>query len=178
MMGIMLFFLLPGCRAETILMRVVARDNTKEGQEEKLRVRNAALAFRPRRREDLPLSLLLMEKIAGQESDCRVSLRPWMPPGEKTPRLTVYITIGQGEGKNWFGVLFEEALLLTAEETPGDEQTLCFPWLSRIAALFTGAPAGSAGWSDGSEAGCGCPSQRMSRPGSCFHRSPDRCITP
>ena len=139
-------FSAPGGAFSEICLRVVARDNTREAQEEKIRVRNRVLGLVPQDEKKLIAAWPLLQKAVQAEADCALSLRFYTPPTQKTPRLTVYITIGPGEGKNWFGVLFDEALLLCGEKTESELTVFYFPLISFLLSLFSGAPGGTGGW--------------------------------
>ena len=139
----------PGGAFAQIGLRVVARDDSPEAQAEKMQVRDKIFPLLPREERMLPLAWPLLQKAARAEKDCRLSLRFYTPPGERTPRLTVQITIGRGEGKNWFGVLFREALFFCGEKTEKETLVCYFPLLSLLFSVFTGAPAAPVRWSGG-----------------------------
>ena len=129
-----------------ICLRVVARDDSPEAQAEKLRVRDTVLSLLPGDERLLPLAWPLLQKAAEKQADCHLSLRLYTPPGQKTPRLTVYLVIGRGEGKNWFGVLYPETLLLCGEKTEEETVIFYFPLLSFLFSVLTEAPEAPAGW--------------------------------
>ena len=110
-----------------VYMRVVARDDSLAGQQEKYAVRAAALAACPADPAGLPAALPRIARAArGIAPDSRVRLRLWRPD-EKTPAaLTVYITVGEAGGHNWWGVLYGDALQLAGEEA--EEEGVCFFW--------------------------------------------------
>ena len=117
-------FVLPASAEENMYMRVVARDNSAWGQTEKYMVRNAAL-------------LLGEERVSALEwwlPDVRVERKTWQPDEKTPPAETVYITIGPGEGRNWWGVLYpESAGWAVCPEGEGIE----FPFFSWLWALFS-----------------------------------------
>lgn len=141
-----MLFLMPLCGGaeETWYLRVVARDDTPAAQAEKLRVRDAVWAVCPSNASTLP-SCLSALSIAAREITpcCQVELKSWTPD-EKTPAApTVYITIGAAEGKNWWGILYEDSLLLArAEEQPGEQPNagvvFLWPWLAWLRDLLLG----------------------------------------
>ena len=55
-----------------------------------------------------------------------MTVRPWAPEG-KAQRPTLYVTLGEGQGRNWWGVLYEDALNLAAEEGTDDPEVV-FVW--------------------------------------------------
>ena len=98
-------------------LRVVARGDSALAQEEKLRVRDALLAVCPVRAEGLPRAwgrlAVLAERAGG-----KLSLRFWSPDAAEPPALTVYVTLGEGRGKNWWGILYPDAAKLVSRPDP------------------------------------------------------------
>lgn len=132
-------------RAEgTWYLRVIGRDNTPAAQAEKLRVRDAILAVCPAHAADLAHALPALEAAAEEITACQVTLQRWSPD-EKTPAApTVYITLGAGSGKNWWGLLYEDSLLLARAEDAPEAIGSCqveflWPWLAWIRDFFCGA---------------------------------------
>ncbi len=111
-------------------LRVIARDDSREAQEEKLRVRNAVLAVCPARTEALAAALPMIHKTAEKTAPCRVSVRIWRPNGQTPPAPTIYITVGEGAGRNWWGVLYDNAVLLAQAEgsADGPAEEIEFVW--------------------------------------------------
>lgn len=112
---------------QKIYMRVVARDDSAAGQAEKYAVRDAALAACPENAAGLLSALPGIERAAQAAApDSRVRLCFWQPD-KKTPAApTVYITVGNGGGHNWWGILYEDALALAGEKD--GEGTFSFYW--------------------------------------------------
>lgn len=108
---------------EVLYMRVVARDDTAIAQREKYAVRNAALLLGPGGVE-------LLEKW---HPLCRVERKIWQPDEKTPPAETVYITIGPGEGRNWWGVIYPQASHWAMQ--PGEE-AVAFPFLHWLKGLF------------------------------------------
>ena len=99
-------------------MRVIGRDDSPAAQAEKLRVRDAALSACPDNALGLPFALPAIRREAENAAPCDVTLRLWAPAGEEKARPTLYITVGAGQGHNWWGVLYDGALRMAqAEET-------------------------------------------------------------
>ena len=120
-----------------VYMRVVARDDSLMGQREKYAVRDAVLAACPADGAHLPAALPRIARAAGAVApDSRVCLRLWQPD-EKTPAaLTVYITVGEASGQNWWGVLYGDALQLAGEETGEADVCFCWPFLAWVRRLL------------------------------------------
>lgn len=109
-------------------MRVVARNDGIFAQTEKIVVRNIALLLGEKRAE-------LLEKIW---PDCRVEEKRWQPDKKTPPAQTVYITLGQGAGHNWWGVLCGDAVSWTSEPMEGERVMITFPFFRWLLQLFTG----------------------------------------
>ena len=110
-------------------MRVIARNDSRQAQEEKLRVRDAVWAACPQDAEALPDALSTIEKTAESIAPCRVEIREWSPSSALPVAPTLYITIGEGEGHNCWGVLYADSLLLAqAEEIPDEPDKVEFVW--------------------------------------------------
>lgn len=121
-----------GLGEEIWYLRVIGRDDTASGQEEKIRVRNAALSACPENLADMGETLTAIQRAAERLAPCRVEIRLWRPD-EKTPAApTVYITVGEGRGHNWWGLLYKNALLLSrmdTEETDAEtDGAVIFEW--------------------------------------------------
>lgn len=107
-------------------MRVVANSDSQYDQREKMLVRNAALLLYPDR-------LAWLEVLF---PNCRVERKIWQPDQKTAPAWTVYITIGQGHGQNWWGVLFPESVRFACR---GEGQVLIqFPFFEWLFSLFRG----------------------------------------
>lgn len=122
----------PAQAEERLYMRVVARSNSLPAQTEKLLIRNLALLMYPL----APGSLSRLEEwVPG----CRVEMRKWQPCKEMPPASTVYITLGQGQGRNWWGVLFPGSACWAYGGGEGGEARVVFPvvrWLLGLFSLF------------------------------------------
>ncbi len=116
-----LLFALPAQGEEMRYMRVVARDDSPAAQREKLMVRGAALLCYPN-----------CVQLENMFSDCRVERKIWKPNNETAPAETVYITIGQGQGRNWWGILYPDSVSWVSGEGEGDAVEITFPFLQRL----------------------------------------------
>ena len=94
-----------------VYLRVVARNDSPEAQAEKRRVRDAVLAACPARCDDPGALLPAVRRAAASIAPCRTDIRPWTPGGGVPSAATVYIVLGEGNGRNWWGVLYKNALL-------------------------------------------------------------------
>ena len=121
---------LGAARAEgRVYLRVVARDDSPAAQAEKLRVRDRVLSVCPDRMDSPGALLALARDAACSLAPCQVDWR-WWSPGEGTPAApTVHIVIGPGRGRNWWGVLYRDALgWARAGEENGGGETVFFLW--------------------------------------------------
>ena len=119
--------------------RVIARNDSAEAQEEKLRVRDAVLEACPACAAELPFSLYKIRNAAESVAPCRVEIVAWSPDESEPPALTLFITIGEGRGHNCWGVLYADARLMAkAEDIPGEPERVEFVWpiWSWILSLF------------------------------------------
>ena len=116
-----MLLLLPGQAKAERYMRVVARDDSPAAQREKMMVRNLALVLGP-------------ETLRDMRRDVKVEQKRWQPDEKTPPAQTVYITIGQGTGRNWWGVLYGDAVYWAAEGE--GEITLSFPFFGWLRRLF------------------------------------------
>lgn len=112
----------PAQAHERLYMRVVAGSNTPAAQLEKYAVRNLALLLGPDRAYLLEIWL----------PRCRVERKIWQPDEKTSPAETVYITIGPGMGRNWWGVIYPES----AAWASGEGEGLLFPFFSWLRELF------------------------------------------
>ncbi len=109
--------------------RVIARDDTPQAQEEKIRVRDAVLSFCPETAKELPAAYPTMKEAAESVAPCRMEIKTWSPDTKMPPAPTVYITIGEGRGRNCWGVLYADSLLMAkAEESPEEPERVEFVW--------------------------------------------------
>lgn len=117
---------------EEMYIRVVSRDALPAAQEEKLRVRDAVLQL-----IECQGSIVLsdIEKKANETAPCRVEIRRWGPEGGQ-PAPTLYITIGEGAGPNWWGILYPKGAALAGEETGEEGIRLVWPLWDWIKALL------------------------------------------
>lgn len=98
---------LPFAARGEMYIRIIARDDSLSAQQEKILIRNEILPLLPENARDLPQALQEIERNFG----CRAKIRPWAPLGRPL-RQTVYITLGEGKGYNWWGILFPDSLRL------------------------------------------------------------------
>ena len=131
--------LINGFAEERWYYRVIAKNDTMEAQQEKTRVRDAALAACPKNGEELADSLDSIKKAAESIAPCRVEIKAWSPD-EKTPLApTLYITVGAGQGHNCWGVLYPDSLeMAKAGDIPEEPERVEFVWpiWSWILSLF------------------------------------------
>ncbi|MBR3016684.1 MAG: hypothetical protein IKH57_06345 [Clostridia bacterium] len=117
------------CAEERWYLRIIARNDSSEAQEEKLRVRDAVTAACPENAGLLPASLEAIKKAAESVAPCRVEIKNWTPDKALPAAPTLYITVGEGEGHNCWGVLYADSLLLAqAEVIPGEPGRVEFVW--------------------------------------------------
>lgn len=117
-----LSFAFPAKATEKMYMRVVARDDSPAAQMEKYIVRDAALFLGPEH----------AAALGKWYPSCRVERKIWQPDEKTPPAETVYITIGPGEGRNWWGVLYPDSVAWAASEGTG----ILFPFLYWLSGLF------------------------------------------
>ena len=109
--------------------RVIARDDSLEAQAEKNRVRDAALRTCPRQEEQLIAALPEIKKAAESIAPCRVEVRNWQPANQAPASPTLYITIGEGQGHNCWGILYADSLQMAkAEDMPEEPERVEFVW--------------------------------------------------
>ena len=108
---------------------MIARNDSVEAQEEKLRVRDAVTAACPENAQELSASLSAIKKAAESIAPCRVEIRYWSPDKALAAAPTLYITVGEGTGRNCWGVLYADSLKMAqAEELPGEPDRVEFVW--------------------------------------------------
>ena len=129
----LLFFLLWAALAEgeeIQYIRVISREDTKEAQLEKYRVRDAILLLLYQA-EDVNKMLPAIERRANQIAPCSISIRSWGPKGmEEAP--TLYIRIGQGQGPNWWGILYPKGVAWAGEREEGVALHFIWPLWARV----------------------------------------------
>ena len=137
LMTLALLLLFPLTARGEWYIRVVGGADSPAAQAEKLRVRDAVLSLCPVSPEGLPEALSDIRKAVEAICPGEVTLRPWAPAGAPA-RPTLYITLGEGQGHNWWGVLYPDALQMAAEaeETEGEEIVFIWPWWEWLRALF------------------------------------------
>ena len=116
---------LSACCEEVEYIRVVSRDDSIAAQLEKYRVRDAIIPLLKKAGGPLTERLDEINRVANQVAPSQAIIRPWVPEGY-TEGATLYITIGEGQGPNWWGILYPDGLDLFSEET-GDEG-IVFDW--------------------------------------------------
>ena len=127
---------------ETLYIRVVGRDDSAAGQAEKLRVRDAALPLCHGDRAAVIAALPRVSRAAQAIAPCRVALRPWRPADDLPAAMTLYITVGPGRGRNWWGVLYDGALRMAraGDDAPESEQVQfvwpVWDWLRSLLGIF------------------------------------------
>ena len=142
----------PGQAEDIWYLRVIGRDDTALGQAEKLRVRDAVWAACPDEPASLPLALPAVRAAAEAAAPCRVEIRMWSPDGRCAPAPALYVTVGPGLGHNWWGVLYQDAVLLARMEEEEEQEKpreddkiiLCWPLLDRLLKWLGSLGAGRA----------------------------------
>ena len=110
-------------------LRVIGRDDSLEAQVEKLQVWNAVAEACPDQEKSLASALPDIKKAAGSVAPCRVEIKSWSPGHDVPPADTLYITVGQGQGHNCWGVLYADSLLMAkAEDIPEEPERVEFVW--------------------------------------------------
>ena len=119
----------PQGRAEdTWYLRVIARDDSTAAQAEKLRVRDAVLFLCPERAQDLAAALPDIHAAVQAIAPCAMEIRSWTPDAARVPAApTLYVTVGAGQGHNWWGLLYEDSLLMAQAEAD-DTEEITFVW--------------------------------------------------
>ena len=164
-------------------IRIVASDDTCLMQAQKYWVRDTVLRCLER---DMTLSdteaLLCSIGVPA-----RCVWRQWSPPGLHPQGDTLYVTLGAGNGRNWWGVLCDEeqihSLFSTQKKSGASfyaarlDRDVVFPLFSKVLNLFTfrSPPAASADCSDGSEAVSAHPAWNWLPSVSAFQNSRYRC---
>ncbi|MBE5787611.1 MAG: hypothetical protein E7324_08750 [Clostridiales bacterium] len=118
-------------RGDGMYIRVVSRDDSADAQMEKIRVRDAVLPLLPEDAERLAAHWDAICDAANAVASCQVQIRPWAPEGMPM-RDTLYITVGGGEGPNWWGILYRDGPALLGKAAGEEEYRLYFPlvqWL-------------------------------------------------
>ena len=127
--GMLLSFVFNANAEERWYLRVVARNDTPEAQEEKLRVRDAVLDACPPTENELFSALPDIKKAAESAAPCRVEIKRWSPEESVPPALTLYITVGEGRGHNFWGVLYADSMLMAkAGDIPEEPERVEFVW--------------------------------------------------
>ncbi len=112
----------------TWYLRVIARNDGAQAQAEKMRVRSAVLAACAGEKGPSPAAFARMEAAAAALAPCRVEKLFWSPGGDAPPRPTVYITLGEGAGHNWWGVLWQDSLKIAQAEEGEETGQVEFLW--------------------------------------------------
>ncbi len=122
--------------SEGVYLRVVGSDDTFTAQAQKLAVRDAVLdvfkdapAFTPALYQD-------MKNAATSAAACDVRLKLWRPSHDYPLAPTVYITLGEGRGRNWWGVLYEDSLFFFSEDDGSEDVTFRWTIWEMIKAFF------------------------------------------
>ncbi len=110
---------------EIIYLRVIARDDSPSAQAEKLMVRDAVTVACPISCADPADLLPLARSVVLSLADGKAEIRIWSPGGGAPPAPTLYITLGPGNGRNWWGVLYQDALLWARAEEETEESSPC-----------------------------------------------------
>ena len=128
--GCVLLSAAAGARTEECwYLRVIARNDTPEAQEEKLCVLDAVLDACPLTENELFFALPDIKKAAESAAPCRVEIKRWSPEESVPPALTLYITVGEGRGHNFWGVLYADSLLMAkAGDIPEEPERVEFVW--------------------------------------------------
>ena len=143
--AVLVTLLMSCARGEALYLRVVGRDDSPAAQMEKLRVRNAALSVLPT--EGIaPWALVpVVRDAVAPVADCRVEARRWSPGRGAPPAPTLLVTVGQGAGHHWWGVLYPDARRWAqVEDDTSDEENdsapvvFLWPFWDWLCRLFSG----------------------------------------
>ena len=104
---LLLLVCMPFSARGEMYIRIIARDDSWAAQMEKFQFRDEILPLLPENPRELPRKIREIQ----QNYACRIEIQPWAPAG-KVLCPAVCITLGEGRGHNWWGVLFPESLRL------------------------------------------------------------------
>ena len=104
---LLLLVCMPFSARGEMYIRIIARDDSWTAQMEKVQFRDEILPLLPENPRELPRAIREIQRNYA----CQIEIRPWAPEG-KALYPTVYITLGEGRGHNWWGVLFPDSLRL------------------------------------------------------------------
>jgi len=90
-------------------------------------VRNAVMAACPGDAALLPAALPRIRAAVLRIAPGTADIRPWAPEG-RAARPTLYVTLGEGKGHNWWGVLYDGALGMAGAEQEADTEEVVFVW--------------------------------------------------
>ena len=110
-------------------LRVVGDSDAAAAMRTKTQVRDALLSACPENPCLLPAALPYLSDIANQIADCTVSMRYWSPIKNGPALPTLYVQVGEGRGKNWFGLLYEDAPYMFAQGEKTDQWIFDWPFL-------------------------------------------------
>jgi len=132
---LLIFLLGQGAAGEAeMYIRIVSRDASPDAQEEKFKVRDLVLPVIQEHCGDDEALLSYIEVLANEIAPCHADIRQWHPEGHPEGS-TLYITIGEGAGPNWWGIFYPKGTALTGEEIDDDEEIhLVWPLLDWICA--------------------------------------------
>lgn len=129
LIGMLLLCLCVSARCENAAyIRVVSRDDSPAAQQEKFRVRDAILPLLTEECDTIADLLAAIEAAADEIAPCSTQIRPWAPEGYPV-HSTVYVTIGDGKGPNWWGILYDGGIGLFAVDDGGEKVTFDWPWI-------------------------------------------------
>ena len=131
LMLLMIVLLSPynACAENRVYLRVVGDSDAPAAMRTKMQVRDALLSACPENPYLLPAALPYLSDIANQTAACAVSLRCWAPVKNGPALMTLYVQIGHGRGKNWFGLLYENAPRMFAQGENTDHWIFDWPFL-------------------------------------------------
>lgn len=112
----------------TWYIRIIARDDSPAAQEEKLFLRDRLLPLFPENPRALPAYFSSIRSAARQLAPCEAEIRFWTPDEKTLPAPTVYITIGEGGGKNWWGMLYPQAPEMARTPESREEAEIKIIW--------------------------------------------------
>lgn len=133
--GIWIVFLMILCQSacceEAMYIRIVSRGDTQEAQMEKIEVRNAVMPLIPEHSSELEKRLPLIYAAANGIAPCEIDIRLWNPE-KKVPLQTLYITVGEGSGPNWWGILYPQGAMIFTENKENEKIIFDWPIVARF----------------------------------------------
>lgn len=134
--------------ADIQYIRIVSSDPSEIAQARKMQARRLIL---PLMKNDHAYDAEVLAKLAQNRLEAAgycvtADIRTWSPDRVHPPAATLYITIGQGQGRNWWGILCRESWQWTflqrnekssvPSNAASQNITLEFPLIRKLFSLF------------------------------------------